>query len=329
MEKVTTLDELFQDPYENEPIEEPADAQIDTPPEEPTEDSSSEVRQAYYEYLQQNQLLDLPEDFDYDGSAEKFEEAISLTKQRQQASLAQQFFESLPTDYQEALKAASQGISLEEFYESAYSTNLDISTEESQRRVLHRYLKETSSLSDQKISKLISTYEEEGTLKEEAQDAAAAILDRQQQIQQQRAQAQQEALARQEQERQQYTQQLVDAIKTTSFIHPSRKEKVKSFFFSPIKSGNEQTTAFNKTIQNILANPTHQAQLADILLDYSPEQGFTLERFEKRVKARATSSFKEELDAALDPKKKAATPASVSKTDTNAFLEEWFKTTSN
>jgi hypothetical protein len=28
MEKVTTLDELFQDPYENEPIEEPIEAPV-------------------------------------------------------------------------------------------------------------------------------------------------------------------------------------------------------------------------------------------------------------------------------------------------------------
>lgn len=320
-----TLDDLFSDPYD---LDTPAeDVTSEEPPtkdlDEDSQDKDVEVRKAYFDFLSSSGALTLPDDFEYDGSPEQLSEALELSKTQQRVRDVQDFLESLPEDYSQALKAASQGLTLEEYYASNFQdpSTLDISSEPQQRTVVERFLKETTQFSPTKIKRLVDSYAEEGTLLEEAQDAVGELqaiyehrlTQKQALLEQQRA----EALAAQ----QKYTDDLVKAIDETSFIHPSRRQKVRSFFFSPIKKDNGQTTAFNLTIQNILANPSHQAQLADLLLDYSPSEGFTLERFEKRVKGKTTTLLKEEIDRALSPKSKSASPAPLKKTDSSEFLE--------
>lgn len=328
MDKQITLDDIFDDNYISpEPIEEPLE-----PTEEPIEatdiDDTSEVRKAYFDFLVENEVLDLPTEFEYDGSSEKLQEALELAKTNQQKKIVESFWNTLPEDLREAYEFVSaNNATLEDYYESRLQNpaTLDLSRPENQRKIVERFLKETTRFSPEKIKRTITSYEEDGILDAEASDAAAEleVLFEQQNEQRQQQLAKQAADA--EKQRKEYTEELVKAINSSSFIHPTRREKVRSFFFSPIKQNNEQTTAFNLTVQNILANPEHQAQLADLLLDYSASQGFSLERFEKRVKARATSTFKDDLDRALDPKRKAGTPAKVNKTDTTEFLENWLK----
>lgn len=327
MEDQLTLDQLFADPYEDAPIVEqtdddaPQDPPSTTTPD-PDEDKDAEVRKAYFDYLVSNEIIVVPQDFEYDGSEEKLEQAKAISQQELYKQHLTSFVESLPEDYKAALQAAAQGIPLSEYYSANYQdpATLDLASEDAQRKVVERFLKETTQFPQNKIERLIKAYEEEGTLLQEAQDAASELQTRYEQRQEQLKLQREQEQAQQEAARQKYTNDLVQAIETTPFIHPSRRQKVRSFFFSPIRSGETQTTAFNLTIQNILANPQHQAQLADILLDYSSQDGFSLERFERRVKNKSTSLLREDIDRALAPKSKGAPPAPLKK-DSSEFLE--------
>lgn len=325
MDKQITLDDIFDDNYIG-PDDEPTDQQ-DEPVETqdaPDLDETSEVRKAYYDFLVENEILDLPKNFEYDGSSEKLEEALELAKSSTQKKVIENFWNSVPEDLKEAFEfTMANNATLEDYFESRLQNpaTLDLTRPENQRKVVERFLKETTRFSPEKIKRTITSYEEDGILDAEAADAASELegIFEQQNEERRKTVALQAEQA--EEARRRHTDELVKAINSSQFIHPARREKVRSFFFSPIKKDNQQTTAFNVTVQNILTNPEHQAQLADLLLDYSPQQGFSLERFEKRVKARATSSFKDDLDRALDPKRKAGIPAKVTKTDTSEFLE--------
>jgi hypothetical protein len=324
-----TLDDIFDpQPLDDEPAGPTTDS--DTPDEpdasdEPTaSDEDTERRQAYFDFLVSQQVVEIPEEFEYDGSLEKLEEALSLSRKKQQEKVYQDLFAALDPQAQEALNFALQtGQPLHAYYESLAtpSLNYNPASPTDQKKIVEQYLKETTRYSPEKITKTIALYEEEGILEQESQDALAELTQFYSQKQEEQAtqlQAQRQAEERMLREK---TEALAAAINTSSFIHPTRREKVRSFFFNPIQVEQNQTTAFNLTINHILSNPEHQAQLADLLLDYNPEQGFTLDRFEKRLKSKATSSFKEDLDKALDPKRKA-TAAKVQATDSTAFLQE-------
>lgn len=289
-----------------------------TPPDDGASGEDSELN-GYYEFLKEYGVLATPEDFEFDGTPEKFKEALDATKQAAMMNAYEDLWGRLPEDFKPLLEyALSGGRSIDEFMESRVPIpfeELNLEDTDTQRLILYRYYKETSNYPDDKINRFINLLEKDGDLHTEAQDAYSTLLE----IKQQR---QTELLERQKKEAQQYeqamaerTQALVNAIDQSAFIHPSRRNKVRTFFFNPVKTQQGETTAFNATISSILSNPEHQAQLADLLLDYDPEKGFTTDRFEKRVKSKATQSFQQLMHDKINPKTKVKGNSAKPQTD--------------
>jgi len=278
--------------------------------------------QAYVEFLKENDLVELPEDFT--PSPDNLQEVFEYTKEVRTKKAYEDILNSLPEDFKPALEyVRNGGTSVKEFLQT-YSDNpldtLDLETAEGQKKVVFLALKETSNYPDEKINKIVSRIAEDADeLAAEASESFRELdqlyADRKQQLIQQ-AKEQQEA---QRLSAEQKTQELYTAIESSTSIHPQRRNKVKSFFFDPIKTPNGVSTGFNNTINSILTNPEHQAQLADILLEYDPNAGFSLERLEKKIQTKATKQFQAALSKTLDPKQ--AQKSSVKSSPTTKELD--------
>lgn len=291
-------------------------------------DGGDPTVKAYFDFLEEYGIIQTPEDFKFDGSPEKLKEALDLTKQSLTQQVAANLWSALPENFRPLLEYGLRGGSSLEEYLEAYSeidySTLDLEDVNTQRRVMADYYRQTTSHSPEKINRFITRLEESGDLRDEASEVLSELS-----VIQERKKA--ELMNKVEKERMQQAQRqkekvdsLVNAIESSSAIHPSRRSKLRAFFFSPVKleDGNA-TTGFNYTIDAIMQNPEHQAQLADLLLEYDPKKGFSLERFEKRVASKAAKSFQETLTEKLDsPIKTSAsktTPQSSSKFDWNSF----------
>lgn len=271
----------------------------------PVEDGD-EVIENYVKFLQENQLVDIPEGYDFKGQAEQLQEVFEYTKRNRRVKATEDLFEQLPDNFKPLLDYALRGGTSIEEYLSVFNDNIentDLSTPESQKQMLFRYYKETSPYADDKIHRLIARFNDDDELKLEAEDAYNHLAQNREQRKVrllEQTTAQQKAI---QQEIEEKTVALNKAIEETANIHGSRKNKVRAFFFEPVQAGSTITTGFNATINSILANPEHQAQLADILLDYSADAGFTSDRLEKRVKSKAMVDFREAVKSKLDPKR--------------------------
>lgn len=170
---------------------------------------------------------------------------------------------------------------------------------------MFQYYKETSNHSDDRIKKIIARLDEDSR-EEEARDAIDELKTIRSERQEELLQSLEKQRVDEAKAAEQRTLELISAIDTTSFIHPQRKPKIKSFFFDPLQIEGQSVTQFNYYINSILQKPEHQAQLADILLDYNPQSGFNMERFEKRSATKKTQSFRDLLEAKLDPKSRTS-----------------------
>ena len=283
--------------------------------------------QAYIDFLKDNELVDIPEELEFKGTPDQLQQVFQYTKQKRQQEALETIFNSLPDDFKPVLEyVANGGNSVLDFmnmYTQDPLATVDISTAEGQRRAVYLALRETSNYPDEKINKIVSRIaEDEDELAAEAAESYRELLNLQEQ---KKYSAIQEARIQQERQRQlmeQKTQALHSAIDSSQTIHPQRRNKIKSFFFEPINTQDGVTTGFNYAINSILQNPEHQAQLADLLLEYDASSGFSSDRLEKRVKTKATQQFQTLLSKAIDPKqvqKSSTRPQSSKDFDWDVF----------
>lgn len=318
-------DKGFEDSPEitSDETEEPEDA-----PEAPREvlEDNDPVVENYVKFLQENDLIEIPEDYDFQGTPDQIQEVFEYTKKTRSDKAIQSVFQQLPDDFKPLLEYALRGGTSLQDYMDTFSddlSNYGLDTEEDQKEILFKYYKETSPYPDDKIERLISRFNDEEELRLEAADAYQELL----QIREEKkreliveAQAQREAYRA---DLEQKTISLNKAIEETTAIHPQRKNKVRAFFFDPIQTANSVTTGFNATIASILSNPEHQAQLADILLDYNHNNGFSSDRIERRVKTKATQDFKTLLKTKLDPKQAQRSSTSRAPQSTSFNWEDY------
>ena len=309
------LSSMFAEASANDPVE-PEQEVVETieeaEPQAPQEVNVPEQEvddklQAYVSFLKENELIDIPEEYEFKGTPDDLQQVFEYTKQNRVKQAYEAVYNSLPEDFKPALEyIMNGGTSVRDFLTVAASdplATIDITTPEGQRQAVFLSLKETSNYPDEKINKIVSRLaEDEDELAQEAAEAYRELVSIQDQRQQ--AMIQQARVEREEQQKmvQQRTQALHSAIESSQTIHPQRRNKIKAFFFEPLNTPEGVTTGFNYSINNILQNPEHQAQLADILLEYDPSVGFSSDRLEKRVKTKATQQFQTLLQKAIDPK---------------------------
>jgi len=307
----------------------------DDDPEPPSEDNDppihddedSEEVQAQYEFLLSTGFIQPPsEDYEFDGKAETLEELIGQSRRSAESSGINKLWAALSPEFQSVIEyALNGGQDLESFYRE-YSapdfSSIDIKKPENQRRVIREYFKQTTPYTDERIDKMIARLEEDGELESEALQTIEDLQDLREQRKAKYLKEQQEQERELRAENERKTNELVNAINTSNFIHQQRRDKVRAFFFNPIKVNDQVTTGFNEALRAIRANPEHQAQLADILLDYDPRNGISLERIEKRVKSKATSDFKSKLGRVTNPKLTTPSSSGKNKQSDDNFLSK-------
>lgn len=307
----------------DEPRYEDTPEPVEQEPIEYEEETPDDTLMGYVDFLKQNNLVTIPEDLEFSGQPDQLQKIFEYTKETQAAAAVDKIFNALPEDFKPLLDYALRGgQSLTDFLD-AYGRDplesVDLTKAEDQRKIIAQHYKATSNYTDEKINRLVSLINDEDDLRIEAEDCYKELSVLREEEQKQLLLRTEQQVRDNELRVQEQTLALTRAVESTNTIHPQRKQKVRSFFFDPISVEGNTTTGFNYAVQSILSNPEHQAQLADILLEYDPAKGFSSERLEKRAKTRATESFQALLEKTLNPKQ--AQRASSSKTPNSTSLD--------
>lgn len=316
----STQDDGFDDPNEDESQDESQDEDEDDEEEDSnegdegdenddTEDNSkvSEVALKLFNQLKDEGALNLPENFQFQGTVESFNDALTHTLESLQKSAQQSLMESIPEEYALAIKyALTEGGDLEAFMHSYYKTNdiesLDLENLEDQRQIVRQYYKATSNYDDSKIERLIKRLEAGGSLEEEAKDTYTELLEI---LEERRAnldkQYKNSVKDREDSERK-IREELSDIISSSEFIPEARKSKVKNLLINKIRTDdNRITTLFNQKLQQIGANKSHLVQLADFVAEYDAKTGFNLDRAIKQAGTSSTKKVRAKLEEILNP----------------------------
>lgn len=295
--------------------------QTDEDDEDETPATETENAKAHFDFLTKNGLVIVDDDYEFDGTTEELERLYSESKQKLAAGAFDALWSKLNPDFQEALRyAANGGQSLEDFYkvykeQPTSISDIDLSDENNQRKVIETYFKKTTKLSDDKIQKAIDVFEKDGDLATEAEDA----LDYLNQIfaeEREAFQAQQAELnAQREQEQAEYRNNVFQIIDESDQLAGRRKGKIKAFLFNQVERDGVKDTDFNFKLRSVFQSPEHLVQLADIVEAYDPKKGFDLKRFEEKGGTRVANKFQEELDKSLasTQRKLKGTPPGVPK----------------
>lgn len=278
-----------------------------------------------FEFLKEAEFLDLPEDFVFDGSAEKFQEALELSKKVVYEKTADAFFEALPDQFKPLLTYALKGGNSVDDYVKLYSTqafeHLDPNSENDQKAILFQHYKTTSNYDDAKIQRIIARLNEDD-LPEAAQEAYNELLEMKTERQAQLIADAETEKQRQIEDSKKRVEELTKAIETTPLLDNTRRNKVKGFFHNRLNVGGVETTEFNYTVERIFNNPEHLAQLADLLTDYDPKKGISTKRIEQKGATKETNNFKTLLTEKLNSKPKASHTGATSNEPPN-FLEKF------
>lgn len=302
VEETVTTDELDQIIEEKNNEIEDLTGSIEEPSNTESTEEVDNTLSVMFNFLKEKRALYLPDDYEFDGSEEAFEKALNTSRELSEKTTFEGLLQALPEDYRDTIIFGLQtGRPLNEFLEYTKSFNLeslDLNQHSDQVRLLQRYYTQVAQFNPDRASKLIETLEKTGEL----QSAALEYYEEIKNLEHTRAQElileeqnRREANARKAYENR---TRLTNAIDSTPIINDSRRNTVKAFLFNEVARGNEIDTMYNRTLKSIQNNPEHIAQLADILLDYDPNKGIVLDRFNNQVKSNTVKSIKQQLQEA-------------------------------
>lgn len=307
-------------PPTDEPLDDPDPDPANPDPEpEPSTDpkETPEGIKEYYDFLVENNMLQPDEGYTFDGTAKSLSTALEQTNVNMQKAVAMSLWEQLPEDFKPLLQyGLSGGTNVDEFLKTYRNGPIDIADADlddpdTQDYILWEYYKQTTSHSDEKIDKLITLLKNKGDVEytSEVYDAALELKDIQKS--QREELTRQAILQKQENEAKakQEKEELFNIIDDLN-LAPQRKGMIKSFIYSSQNS----PSRMDSTIQSIINNKEHFAQLADLLLDYDPKTGFKIEdRFTKKGKTTALNDLEKRLsDKFSDSKTKVTGSNSTS-----------------
>lgn len=298
------------EPQDN-PIED--DQIIVDPPQEPTD--LSESLTAYYQLLKEHDIIQVPEDFEFDPTEESLNSLIKASKEEISKATLKATLSKVHPDLLDVVEyALSGGTSLEEFIPKPTS----IESEQAQKDTIFNYYKATTSLSESKIRTLIEKIDDPEDLRKEAEEALASLTE----LQKEKKSKLKQQLEAQRQAEEESVQKTIEQL--TSQIDqydtdPKRKTKLKAFFLNEVSTPSGPTTEFSTVMASILSNPSHTVQLADILTDYDFKKGFNFSRFQKQGETSANKSLKDLLDKATKRPSGQTTPVKE-EFDWEAFL---------
>lgn len=286
----------------------------DAPDESDDEDSGAAVDlNEFFTTLKDSNYLTVPDDFTFDGTTDSLAKAIDLTYESFKKSAQESLLNSLDEDSRLALKfALTYKKPIYSFYEETEVEPFDFSTIdldelENQQEVVRTYLKKTTAFSDNKIENQIKSLSQSGEIVSEAKEYLGELIAFQEK-------ERQELNSKIEQQRQKdrddllkWKEDRVNIIKSYKDADDARKAKLKAFVVNEVYTDRSKApvTELVQVLRMINNNPEHYVQLADVLMDYSPEKGIDYDRLTKRLNTKITSSLKDKLDdTAIVPKGK-------------------------
>lgn len=295
--------------------EEQSNGDIPDAPDESDDDSSGAAvdLNEFFTTLKDSNYLTVPDDFTFDGTTDSLAEAIDLTYESFKKSAQESLLNSLDEDSRLALKfALTYKKPIYSFYEETEVEPFDFSTIdldelENQQEVVRTYLKKTTAFSDNKIENQIKSLSQSGEIVSEAKEYLGELIafqekERQElnnKIEQQRQKDRDDLLK--------WKEDRVNIIKAAKDVDDARKAKLKAFVVNEVYTDRSRApvTELMQVLRMINNNPEHYVQLADILMDYSPEKGIDYDRLTKKLNTKITSSLKDKLDdTAIVPKGK-------------------------
>lgn len=161
---------------------------------------------------------------------------------------------------------------------------------------------------------MIKSLEVSGDLEEAAQEAKEDLINYQAEKKSNFLAEQKKAQEAAAKEYEEYKGTLTENIEKTSY-DSLRKNRLKQVLFNPIKMGDKVVTEFDSNLDAILSNPEHLIQLADLVADYNPKIGFSLDRLKKQLKSESTTEFKKLVQEKLDTKPKVTGSSSKQQID--------------
>lgn len=312
-------------PVTDEDIADVPEPQIEEEPIVVEDEEEDDRITSTFEFLKEAEFLDLPEDFTFDGTPEKFQEALELSKKVVYEKTADAFFEALPEQFKPLLSYALKGGNSVDEYVRLYSTqafeHLDPNNPDDQKAILFQHYKTTSNYDDAKIQRIIARLNEDD-LPEAAQESYNELLEMKTERQAQLLEDAEKAKEQQVEQSKKRVEELTKAIETTPLLDDSRRNLIKGFFHNRLRVGEQETTEFNYTVERIFNNPEHLAQLADLLTGYDPKKGISTARLEQKGATKETTKFKTLLTEKLKSKPKASHTGATSNEPPN-FLEKF------
>lgn len=235
----------------------------------------------------------------------------------------EEFVSALPDKLSAALMhAMNTGEDLDGFLNFFQSVPNVPKEEEEQRKLIMQYLRNTTALSEAKISKMVQAMDED-ELAEEAAKAYEEMLSQKRKYLEDVYRKREEERRKAEEENLRQMELLKKTLETSS-LHPSRRSKLEDFIFRPRRtSDGTQKPAIAIVLEEISKNPNHFIELAEILLSYTPSKGFDLSSLERKVASSVTAKLKKSLPQA--DKSIRAAQSGPSSDAGAAFFENWLK----
>jgi hypothetical protein len=257
-----------------------------------------------FDVMSKSGILNLPDDFKFDGSVEKLAEALELTEQNMQIKVAQNLWERLPENFRTLLEyGLSGGTDINSFKEVVNNqvdlSKVNLEKEEDQRAIVEAYLKKTTKLTQDKINKRVRVLYESDLLEDEASENLKEL----QAIQEE----EKKNLVQQELERKKLEQEEIERAYTVFSdvtskldVNEERKKQImKAVWETSNKYDGKNKISYVEHIdEQIRNNPEHFAQLVNIYLDYDPKVGF--KNVGKGNKSAATAAAKNLRDTLQD-----------------------------
>ena len=299
---------------------EPQDDGDDFPIGEVEEEAVIDTK-SIYEALLSEDLLEVDDDFKFDGSVESLKQAQKATLDKQRNLAMKSLLEDLDPKIKDIVKYnLNGGTDFKQFLEEvplieAIEQETFLSEKGNQVLVIKELYKKTTTFSEEKIDRLIAQADKEGLLLEEAESAKEELKTLFEQQRTQKASAQEAAKKEQEQIALETMRRINSKLDSAEYIKEADKSKLKAYMFNTTRKKGEESAAteFSRTLKQITEKEEHLIQLAYILKDYSTEKGIDLTKIEKVGEKKSYKELRDKIDNVTSAKVKQQGGASESK----------------
>lgn len=254
-----------------------------TPPDEPeTEEEEEEVseEQAAFNLAKELGTIQVPDDFKFDGTEEKLQEAIEITRNAYKETVEEEFYSQFKDPaIADIIKHAEEGGQFSNIPQYIYLkkqeedfSKIDIDNQENAKWLVENHLKALGN-SEYTIKKVIEDAEIEDKLPElakEGQEYFVKTINKQKENLESTSRDQRLA---QEKEVKDWEDSFMTALNKSPYSQEKRKELINSFGEVKI---DEQISVpkYQYSFLTSQNNPEHFMQYLDFMNSYDPKEGF-------------------------------------------------------